>query len=68
MNFTIKRWAFWAMAVAATVVFALGMSLRYENWLILGIGVPLAVMVAVALQILSDYEGKSAHQDGASDE
>lgn len=67
MNFTVRSLAFRAMAVAVTVAFAFGMSQRYDNWFILGIGAPLAISVAVLVEVWSDHEAKSVRKGGARD-
>ena len=68
MNFTIRDLVFRAMAIAVTVVFCLAMSLRYDNWFILGIGAPLAVSVAVIVEVWSEHEAKSALKGMSRDE
>lgn len=67
MDFTIRGLAFRAMAIAVTVAFAFGMSQRYDNWFILGIGVPLALSVAVIVEVWSNHEAKSVQKGDTRD-
>ena len=68
MRFIRQRWGFWVMAVVVTAAFAFGMSQRYENWWILGVGAPLALAVALAVEVWSDHKAKSALKGITSDE
>ena len=68
MRFLRERWWFWVMAVAVTTVFAFGMSQRYENWWILGVGTPLAVAIALVVEVWSEHKANSPHKGSARDE
>ena len=68
MNHITNRWGFWVIAVAVTTVFAFVISQRSGNWLILGIGVPLAVAITVLLMVFPRYNDESVNKDGARDE
>ena len=61
-------WVYWVMAVAVTTAFAFGMSHRTGNWFIFGIGVPLAVIIAVAVTAWADHETKAALKGKTLDE